>query len=86
MGQLFPILTLNADAGRIIQDYQRDDPAAYVGFTSLAKKMEQTESEHNGALQHLSPNEVTDFYRGELSVGAGAPIKLRGRSPTRTGK
>jgi hypothetical protein len=84
----YPVLILNADAGKIIQDYQREDATAYVGFTSLVKKMEQTESEHNGELQHISSSDVADFYKSELSVGAGAPIKLqRGKHPAaRKGK
>jgi hypothetical protein len=77
----YPVLILNSDAGKIIQDYQREDPGVYISFTSLVKKLAQTESEHNGALQHISTDDVTDFYRGELSVGAGVPIKLRERLP-----
>jgi len=82
----YPVLLLNADAGKLIQDYQQEDPAAYAGFTSLVKRMAQAESEHKGALQHTSADDVMNFYKEELSVGAGAPIKLRGRPPSRPGK
>jgi hypothetical protein len=79
----YPVLILNADAGKIIQDYQREDPPSYSGFTSLVKKMEQTESEHNGELQHISAKDVTEFYQAELSVGAGGPLKPRERPHAR---
>jgi hypothetical protein len=72
-----PVLILNADVGKLLQDYQREDPVAYVGFMSLAKEFEQTEAEHHGEMQHVSTDDVMDFYRSELSVGAGAPIKIR---------
>jgi hypothetical protein len=82
----YPVLILNSDAGKIIQDYQREDRASYVGFTSLVNRMEQHESEHGGTLQHISANDVTEFYQSELSVGAGAPIKLGRRPPAKPGK
>jgi hypothetical protein len=82
----YPVLLLNADSGKLIQDYQREDPAAYSGFTSLVKRMAQAESEHKGALQHISTDDVMNFYKEESSVGAGAPIKMRGRPPGRLGK
>lgn len=34
----YPVLILNNDAKDIIHDYQKDDPAAYVGFTSFSGK------------------------------------------------
>ena len=77
----YPVLMLNADAGEIIRDYQRSDPAAYEGFTSLVKKLQQTESQHSGALQHISPNDIRNFYRKELSVGTGVPARLRRNRP-----
>lgn len=82
----YPVLVLNADAGKIIRDDQRDDPAEYVGFGSLAKKLERIEAEHHGALTQVSPDDVREFYREELSVGAGAPIRLRSRASRRSRK
>ena len=82
----YPVLNLNADAGNIIRDYQREDPAAYIGFISLVDKMEKIESDHHGALAHPSKDDILEFYRGKLSVGAGARIKLRGHPSTHSKK
>jgi len=73
----YPMLVLNKDAGNMIHDYQQEDAAAYVGFTSLVKKLEDIEAAHHGALTKVSTDDVQRFYREELSVGTGAPITLR---------
>ncbi len=82
----YPVLMLNADVGKIIQDYQREDPVAYVGLTSLIKKMGLMETENKGALQHISTNDISEFYRAEMSVGVGAPIKVPRHAPAHRAK
>ena len=73
----YPILILNADNGTMIQEYRQSDPAAYEEFTSMVRQLQQTESEHNGALQHISPDDIREFYQEESSVGAGDRLAPR---------
>lgn len=80
------VFSLNADARDIIEQQQREDPPSYADFSSLVERLQRIEAQRHGTAARPSKEEVVEFYRGELSVGVGGPIKRHGHPGKQPGK
>jgi hypothetical protein len=69
------VLILNADSRQIIEQLQREDPTTYAEFSSLVEHLQRTENENHGTDAHPSKEEITEYWKQELS--AGKPIPMR---------
>ncbi len=77
------ILTLNADSEmRANVDYeQRRDPTEYAVYLSLVGRLQRVDTAHHGTASRISKEGVMAFYREELTIVGGTPIRTHGRSP-----
>jgi hypothetical protein len=76
------ILTLNADSEmRANVDYElKRDPTEYAVYQSLVERLQRIDSAHHGTGSHISKEDVMAFYREELTIVGGTPIRTHGRS------
>lgn len=71
------ILSINADSKlrSNLDDDRKDDPTEYSNYLSLVERMVRLEAARQGTSTHMSQEEVMDFYRDELRIVGGTPIR-----------
>jgi hypothetical protein len=76
-------LSINADSKlrSDLEDERKDDPTAYANYQNLVERMVRIEAARHGTASHMSQEEVKDFYRDELRIVGGTPIRTHVRSP-----
>jgi len=65
----YPVFILSADARQIIEQQQREDPTTYAEFSWLVERLQSIEADKHGTSAHPSKEEVTDYWKQELSAG-----------------
>lgn len=80
------ILSINADSKirSNVERERKDDPTVYANYQSLVERMQRIDAARHGTSSHKSQEEVMDFYRDELRIGGGTPIRTHIRSPKKT--
>ncbi len=78
----YSVFILNADAGQIIEQHQREDRTTYEEFSSLVERLQRIETEKHGTSAHPSKDEITDYWKQELSAGKSIPIRPHPRKKT----
>ncbi len=76
------VLTINADSEmRANIDYEQNrDPTEYAVYLSLVDRLMRIDAEHHGTGSRISKEDVMAFYREELTIVGGTPIRTHGRS------
>jgi hypothetical protein len=74
------IMPLYADARETIEQDQKDDPAEYTNFVSLAEQVESLERVHHGGLGKPSKEQVKEFWQDETTIGLDTPTPRHKRS------
>ena len=71
------VLMLNADSElRANVDYEeKRDPTEYAVYLSLVNRLQRIDAAHGGTSVHLAKDELADFYREELTIVGGTPIR-----------
>src|SRR6266700_3561431 len=78
----YSVLILNADSRQIIEQLQREDPNSYLEFTALVERLQRIEANKHGTSAHPSNEEITDYWKQELSAGRSIPMRPRSRKKT----
>lgn len=78
------ILNINADADmRANINYEeKRNPNEYATYLSLVKRLQEIDAAHGGYLSHVSRDDVMNFYREELKIVGGLPVKPASRVPS----
>jgi hypothetical protein len=71
----YPVFVLNADARQIIEQRQREDPTTYAEFSWLVGRLQRIEADEHGTSAHPSKEEITDYWKQELSAGKSIPMR-----------
>ncbi len=71
----YTVLVLNADSRQIIEQLQREDRTAYAEFSSLVERLLRIEEKNHGTSAHPSKEEITDYWKQELSAGKSTPMR-----------
>lgn len=77
------VLTLNADSEmRTNVDYEQEhNPTEYAVYLSLVDRLQRIDAAHHGTGSRISKEDVMAFYREELTIVGGTPIRAHRRSP-----
>ena len=67
------IMPLYADTRDMIEQDQKDDPAEYTNFVSLAGRVESIEEDHHGGLAKPSREDLKEFWKAETAIGVDTP-------------
>jgi hypothetical protein len=71
----YSVFILNADSRQIIEQLQREDPTTYAEFSSLVERFQRIEADNHGTSAHPSKDEITDYWKQELSAGKSIPMR-----------
>ncbi len=74
------VLILNADPemrANIEYEEKHGEPNEYAVYESLVQLLQGIEAAHGGRRTHASKQELTAFYREELTIVGGTPIRHR---------
>ena len=76
------ILNLAADSEMRpnIEYEQKSDPNAYALYLSLVERVKRIDAAHRGTGSSVSKEDVMAFYRDELTIVGGTPIRAHRRS------
>ncbi len=77
------VLTLNADPemrANIEYEEQHGEPNEYAVYESLVQRLQRVEAAHGGRRGHASKQELVAFYREELTIVGGTPIRTHRRA------
>jgi hypothetical protein len=79
------VLSLNADSEMWanIEYEQKNDPNTYAIYLSVVDRLQRIDAAHHGSSSHPSKEDVMAFYREELTIVGGAPVRTHGRSAKR---
>jgi hypothetical protein len=80
----YNVFILNADARQIIEQEQREDPTIYAEFSFLVERLQRIETDKHGTSAHPSKDEITDYWKQELSAGKAIPTRPHPRKRTNT--
>jgi 23S rRNA maturation mini-RNase III len=71
------ILNLNADSEmRANVEYENNrDPTEYANYLQLVARLQRIDAAHNGNSSRLTKEDVTAFYKEELTIVGGSPIR-----------
>jgi len=78
----YSVFVLNADARQIIEQRQREDRTTYEEFSSLVERLQHIETDKHGTSAHPSKDEITDYWKQELSAGKAIPMRPHMRKKT----
>jgi hypothetical protein len=73
-------MPLYADTREMIEQDQKDDPAEYTNFVSLAGRVEAIEEEHHSGLAKPSKEDLKEFWQDETTIGVDTPTARHKRS------
>lgn len=73
----YSVFILNGEARQTIEQLQREDPTTYEEFLSLVERFQRIEADKHGASAHPSKDEITDYWKQELSAGKSIPRRPR---------
>jgi|SRR6267378_1635362 len=78
----YSVFVLNADARQIIEQRQREDRTTYEEFSSLVERLQRIETDKHGTGAHPSKDDITDYWKQELSAGKSIPMRPHPRKKT----
>jgi hypothetical protein len=71
------IFNIYADFREDIEQEQREDESYYLDSCELLRQLQEIERTEGGTGGKPSKDEIKDFWREELNVIAGAPLRKR---------
>ena len=73
----YSVFPLYADSRDTIGEEQKDDPAYYIHFISLAERMQAVEKAQHGNVRAMTKEDFQEFWQDETKLVTGSPPSIR---------